>query len=98
MTRRLAPIFDTIERDLLVHAASSHYNVCNHLFRRGVRRWGWHGAPVPQARKGCIGSGYCMQGCAYSTSSMLVTYVPRAVAASAPGRADYLRHDGRNGR
>ncbi len=82
---RLGPIFETIEHDLSVtRAVDSQYNACNRLFRRGVEALGWHGSPVPQARKGCLGSGYCMQGCAYNAKqSMLVTYVPRAVRAGA---------------
>lgn len=87
---RLAPLFETIERDLNVHPAEDgHYNGCNRLFRRGVETLGWRGEPVPQARRGCLGSGYCMQGCSYNAKqSMLVTYVPRAVRAGALVFAD----------
>ena len=81
----LRPHFDTLERDLHVHPApDEYYNGCNRLFRRGSEALGWHGEPVPQARRGCLKSGYCMQGCAYDAKqSMLVTYVPRAVRAGA---------------
>lgn len=87
---RLGPIFDTIERDLSVtRAVDSQFNGCNRLFRRGVEAMGWHGSAVPQARKGCLASGYCMQGCAYNAKqSMLVTYVPRALRAGALVFAD----------
>lgn len=86
----LRPHFETIERDLSIHAAEeSFYNGCNRLFRRGVEALGWRGEPVPQARKGCLQSGYCMQGCSYNAKqSMLVTYVPRALHAGALLYAD----------
>jgi choline dehydrogenase-like flavoprotein len=86
----LRPHFETVERDLHVHpAAEEYFNGCNRLFRRGAQVLGWHGEPVPQARRGCLKSGYCMQGCAYDAKqSMLVTYVPRAVRAGALVFAD----------
>ena len=86
----LAPLFAEIERDLDVHVPEEReYNKMNRLLRTGAERLGWHGEPVPQARKGCIGSGYCMQGCSYDYKrSMLVTYVPRALAAGAEVYAD----------
>jgi len=86
----LAPYFDRIEGDLNVHPApDAYYNGNNRLFKRGLEALGWHGARVPQARRGCVQSGYCMQGCSYDAKqSMLVTYVPRALAAGALLYAD----------
>ncbi|MBI2795283.1 MAG: GMC family oxidoreductase [Gemmatimonadetes bacterium] len=86
----LAPHFDALERDLSVHEAEPrYYNRMNQLLKLGAGRLGWRGAPVPQARKGCIGSGYCQQGCAYDAKqSQLVTHLPRAVAAGARVYAD----------
>ena len=86
----LRPHFETLERDLSIHAATEEYlNGCNLIFREGVRALGWHGEPVPQARAGCLKTGFCMQGCAYNAKqSMLVTYVPRAVRAGAKVFAD----------
>jgi len=86
----LRPWFERIERDLGIEPAPASYlNGCNVLFKRGVEALGWHGEPVPQARRGCLKSGYCMQGCAYGAKqSMLVTYVPRAVRAGALVYAD----------
>ncbi|UCE85437.1 MAG: GMC family oxidoreductase [Deltaproteobacteria bacterium] len=91
----LRPYFDAIERDLEVHAAAEpYYNGNNLRFRRGVEALGWESEPVPQARKGCVQSGYCMQGCSYDAKqSMLVTYVPRALRAGAILYAD-CRVDG----
>ena len=86
----LAPHFEQIEKDLNVHlAAPEYYNRMNQLLKLGAEKLGWEGRPVPQARKGCAASGYCMQGCAYDAKqSQLVTHVRRAVAAGARIFAD----------
>lgn len=86
----LAPYFARYEADLGVHPAPDEYfNGCNRVFRRGVEALGWQGDRVPQARRGCVKSGYCMQGCAYNAKqSMLVTYLPRAIRAGAMVFAD----------
>jgi len=86
----LTPYFEEIERDLGIHPAEEPlYNGNNRLFRQGVEALGWHGEPVPQARRGCVQSGYCMQGCSYNAKqSMLVTYLPRALRAGAVIYAD----------
>jgi choline dehydrogenase-like flavoprotein len=86
----LRPHFEALEHDLNVHpAGDEYYNGCNRLFRRGAEALRWRGEPVPQARRGCVRSGYCMQGCAYDAKqSMLVTYVPRALRAGALVLAD----------
>ena len=86
----LAPHWDVIERDLNVHPADdAHVNEMNRLLQVGATRLGWSCPRVPQARRGCIMSGFCMQGCAYDAKqSQLVTYVPRATAAGAEIFAD----------
>ncbi len=86
----LAPHFDQIERDLHIEPAPPHLrNRNNELFKKGLETLGWEGHPVPQARKNCASSGYCMQGCTYSAKqSMLVTYIPAAVASGARIFAD----------
>ncbi len=86
----LRPWFEVVERDLHVHPAGEEYfNGCNRVFRRGVQKLGWHSEPVPQARRNCMKSGYCMQGCSYNAKqSALVAYVPRAVRAGAKVFAD----------
>lgn len=98
----LAPHFDVLEHDLNIHeAAPAYYNRMNTLLRQGAQQLGWRGAPVPQARKNCLSSGYCQQGCAYDAKqSQLVTHVARAVAAGARVYADtdartLVRHGGR---
>ena len=86
----LLPHFLRIERDLNVHPAEDErLNRMNRLFDEGAARAGYTTERVLQARKGCIGSGYCAQGCAYDAKqSQLVTHVPMALAAGARIFAD----------
>jgi len=86
----LDPIFTEIEKDLNVHLADPVYhNRMNQLFSDGARKLGWHVEDVPQARRGCVASGHCYQGCSYDAKqSQLVTYVPRAIKAGAKLYAD----------
>lgn len=96
----LTPHFERIERDLNVHLPEDrHVNRMNSLLHEGATKLGWNVARVPQARKGCVGSGHCMQGCAYDAKqSQLVTHVPRAVELGArlyaDARARTLRWEG----
>jgi choline dehydrogenase-like flavoprotein len=97
----LTPHFERIERDLNVHPATDAYvNRMNELLADGARLQGWAVARVPQARKACVGSGHCMQGCAYDAKqSQLVTYIPRALEHDArlyaDTRVERLRREGR---
>ncbi len=77
----LKPHFTRIEHDLNVHPATGPYtNHMNELLHSGAQQLGWHVARVPQARKGCVSSGFCMQGCSYDAKqSQLITYIPRAL-------------------
>ena len=77
--------FEAIERDLNVHLADDSYvNAINAHVRDAAMALGWHVQKVPQARRGCVRSGHCMQGCAYDAKqSQLVTYIPRALLAGA---------------
>lgn len=86
----LAPHFAILEKDLNVHDAEPRfYNRMNQLLKQGAEQLGWQGRPVPQARKPCAASGFCMQGCSYDyKQSQLVTHLPRAVAAGARIYAD----------
>lgn len=86
----LAPHFAVLERDLSVQeAADRHYNRMNQLLKAGAEKLGWRGHPVPQARKPCLASGYCAQGCSYDLKqSQLVTHVARALAKGARIYAD----------
>ncbi len=97
----LAKHVTQIEKDLHVHLAGDAYvNRMNAIVRDTAQQLGWVVHRVPQARRGCIASGFCMQGCAYDAKqSQLVTYVPRALAAGArlyaDTRATALRFSGR---
>lgn len=86
----LTPHFERIERDLNVHLApDEYYNRMNRLFDAGATRLGWTVEPVPQARKGCVKSGHCYQGCSFDAKqSQLVTHIPAALAAGATLFAD----------
>lgn len=86
----LEPIFAEIERDLNVHVAEpEYYNRMNQLFDIGAKKLGWRTEGVPQARKGCVKSGHCYQGCAYDAKqSQLVTHIPSALKAGAKLYAD----------
>lgn len=86
----LLPYFGRIERDLNVHLAEDlRLNTMNVLFEVGCRKAGIKVERVPQARKNCVGSGFCMQGCAYDAKrSQLVTYIPEALAGGARLFAD----------
>lgn len=87
---KLDPFFERIEKDLNVHEPERQYwNKMNLLVEQGSKALGWHGRPVPQARRLCQKSGYCMQGCAYDAKqSQLVTHLPKALAAGAELYAD----------
>lgn len=86
----LGPVWDELDTVLNVHRADEeHHNRMNQLLREGAKKLGWEGNAVPQARKGCVKSGHCMQGCLYAAKqSQLVTHIPQAVAAGANVYAD----------
>ena len=86
----LKPWFEKIEAELNVHAATdAMMNTMNQLFEKGAKTLGMNTERVQQARKGCIGSGYCMQGCSYGAKqSQLVTGIPAALARGARIFAD----------
>ncbi|TXH88064.1 MAG: GMC family oxidoreductase [Rhodoferax sp.] len=88
----LGPVWDALDKVLNVHRADEeHHNRMNQLLREGAKKLGWEGNAVPQARKGCVKSGHCMQGCLYAAKqSQLVTHIPQAVAAGAHVYADIL--------
>ncbi len=78
----LIPWFDRIEKDHHVHAAPEfRRNTMNRLFARGAEAAKIPYEAVMQARdERCVGSGYCMQGCAYDgKQSQLVTSIPEGL-------------------
>jgi choline dehydrogenase-like flavoprotein len=86
----LLPIWEDLDRRLHVHPAREPYfNRMNQIMREAAAKLGWHGAPVPQARKGCLGSGHCQHGCAANAKqSQLITSIPDAIARGARLYAD----------
>lgn len=86
----LAPAWEELTETHNVHPATEEFhNRMNQLLREGAGRLGWEGHPVPQARKNCVKSGHCMQGCIYrAKQSQLVTHIPRALERGARLYAD----------
>jgi choline dehydrogenase-like flavoprotein len=81
----LVPAFEEIENNLNIHPAKDEYfNQMNTFIKQASSKLGWHGHHVPQARKGCLKSGHCMQGCLYDAKqSQMVTHIPTAIKQGA---------------
>lgn len=77
----LAPSLARVRRVLNVRKLEAREVTENgRLFLEGARKLGLHGDRFEHSRTACIGSGFCILGCAYDRKqSMLVTYVPRAL-------------------
>lgn len=59
-------------------------NRSNSLLRDGSAKIGLVGRPLVHNRVGCVGSGYCLIGCAYDAKrGTLLSHLPRARAAGA---------------
>lgn len=86
----LDPAWDEIEASLNIHEAEEeYYNRMNQLVRTASKELGWYAKPIPQARKGCVKSGHCMQGCFYNAKqSQLITHLPAALEKGARLYAD----------
>ncbi len=64
--------------------APEELNRNNRLMAEGAAKLGLKGGPLAHNRVGCVGSGYCMIGCAYDAKrGTLVAHLPRAEAAGA---------------
>jgi len=81
----LTPAFDAIEKSLNIHPATdNNFNAVNQKLQAATESLNWHGHRVPQARKNCVGSGHCMQGCLYDAKqSQMVTHIPTAIKQGA---------------
>jgi choline dehydrogenase-like flavoprotein len=96
----LSPAFDDIEKSLNIHPATDEYfNRMNQLLMASSEKLGWHGHRVPQARRFCVKSGHCMQGCRYDAKqSQMVTHIPTAIRQGvkviADAKADRLQFKG----
>ena len=64
--------------------ADAQVNRNNQLLLEGARRLGWQAGVFQNNRAGCLGSGYCLIGCAYDAKrGAQLNYLPLAVAAGA---------------
>jgi choline dehydrogenase-like flavoprotein len=78
---RWLPYYKRVGEYIHVNETPEHLtNRNNVLIREATQRMGIHGHQVLQARKDCVGSGYCMTGCTYNRKqSQLVTNVPHVL-------------------
>ncbi|MCO4770705.1 MAG: GMC family oxidoreductase [Deltaproteobacteria bacterium] len=72
-------------------------NTNNGLLRDGAKKLGIAGQPLEHNRTGCVGSGYCLIGCAYDAKKGThLSYVPRFEAAGGEvwcdARVDRVEH------
>jgi len=79
--------------------APEDLNRNNALLVQGAEKVGLSARPFDQNRVGCIGSGYCLVGCAYDAKrSVALTWIPRALAKGAlvqtEARVERLEVDG----
>ncbi|MFQ5666595.1 MAG: GMC family oxidoreductase [Candidatus Binatia bacterium] len=87
---QMVPFFERVERMLKVKPISpQEVNTLNNKIREGCEKLGYHGLIANHNRENCTTSGFCLLGCPFDAKqSMLVTYVPAAVAAGARIFAD----------
>ncbi|ERP92441.1 glucose-methanol-choline oxidoreductase [Alcanivorax sp. P2S70] len=86
----LAPYFDEVEKNLSVHDNGPH-EIARHgwLIRAGANKLGWSVKPLKRNIRECGLTGHCLSGCKTERKqSMLVTYLPWAVAHGAKIYAD----------
>jgi choline dehydrogenase-like flavoprotein len=81
----LRPCFERVERALSVAEVTPELAGANAaVARRGAERLGWSHGYLRRNARGCVGSGVCVFGCPTSAKQHTgITYIPRAVAASA---------------
>lgn len=86
----MVPSFERVERMLKVKPIEEHeINVLNDKIRKGCEKLGYSGLVAQHNRHNCAKSGFCMLGCPFDAKqSMLVTYVPAAIAAGTRLYAD----------
>ncbi|MFN3586637.1 MAG: GMC family oxidoreductase N-terminal domain-containing protein, partial [Moraxellaceae bacterium] len=99
---QLKPHFDKIEKNLGVHVNEPHeINDASNLVIQGCESLGWSWKPLSRNVKQCALTGLCLAGCPSDRKlSMLVTYLPWAVAEGAEiyGDAHVDFVNARNGR
>lgn len=88
---------DVIGANLIARA---QLNRNNHRLLAGGEALGFRTSTMEHNRVGCIGSGYCLVGCAYDAKrSVAVSWLPRAIATGrvlvqSEARVDRFVHDG----
>ncbi len=87
---RLAPYFEKVEKRLSVHTNEPHeINENSRILERGCEALNYSSKPLARNTKDCSLSGFCLAGCASDRKqSMLVTYIPWAIAKGAQVFAD----------
>lgn len=87
---KLRPYFEKVERRLSVHVNQPHeINENSKLLAAGCAKLGYSSRPVARNVKDCALTGFCLAGCATDRKqSMLVTYIPWALAKGAQVYAD----------
>lgn len=86
----LAPYFERVEQNLSIHTnAAYEINTNSHKIIDGCNALGVSWKPLQRNIKSCALTGHCLSGCASDRKqSMLVTYLPWAVAEGAEIYAD----------
>lgn len=89
-SKMLAPYYALLEERLHVHVNESHeINECANKLVQGCERLGYEWKPAQRNVKQCALTGFCLAGCPSDRKmSMLVTYLPWAVAEGAQLFAD----------
>lgn len=82
---QMVPSFERVEAMLKVKPIQPHeINTLNDKIRQGCEKLGYHGLVAHHNRENCTTSGFCLLGCPFDAKqSMLITYVPAALAAGA---------------
>ncbi len=80
---RWAALYDRVERMLSVSEVPvARRNRHNALLAEGAARLGWRAGGLRHNRSGCLGSGFCLLGCAYDAKNNAAKIlVPRIVRA-----------------
>jgi len=88
--KTLKPHFEKIEKRLAINKNGAHeLNLNHHILERGGKKLGIPWKPVSRNIKDCALTGFCLSGCMSDRKqSMLVTYLPWAVACGAKIYAD----------
>lgn len=86
----LEPYFSRVERNLGIHVnAEYEINRNSNVIREGCKKLGVSWKPLARNIRECALTGHCLSGCATDRKqSMLVTYLPWAVAHGAKIHAD----------